>query len=92
MKVSEWLDALIAGHVTVSEVAANFRTRKWVERVPEERSFGELLAWTEAAQDDFPLPESFEEVDSLYNHGQLSNEDFWVLWEAAVQARGIRVR
>lgn len=77
--VRHWLDDLAAGRVTLTEVAADFATRRWPERheTTDEQRWG--------AVDDFPAdPNSWDAVNA---DSRLTAVQYQVLVEARNKAR-----
>lgn len=82
-RVTDLLAALRAGEKSLDEVAAAFRTYRWPKNpVPVAKSFAELAAREE--QDPEPLQDgSFDEVAVAYTAGQITDEQYARLAEAA---------
>ena len=84
-EVTALLDRLAAGEVTVEEVAENFAARTWPASRPAATSYEEAARreW----QDPEPAPTgSWEEVEAAYACGQISIEDYRVLFQARADA------
>jgi hypothetical protein len=84
--LTELIDALRDGSMTLEEVAQRFRERTWPGRpTPRFSSYVELA--TAAISDPEPdLPGSFSEVTSAYDRGKLNRAQYRVLAEAAAEA------
>jgi len=88
-EVSEILDALKRGSMSLSEVAQRFRERTWpATRGPKPETYLERAAAAEADPDPL-VPGSFDEVAAAYHRGDISIDDYRTLAEAA--ADSIRV-
>lgn len=85
--VTDLIDALRDGSMTLEEVAQRFRERTWPGRpTPRPSSYVELA--TAAISDPEPdLPGSFSEVTSAYDRGKLNRAEYRVLAEAAAEAK-----
>lgn len=85
-EVTQLIDALHDGSMSLQEVAQRFRERAWPGRpTPRPTSYAELA--TAAIIDPEPdLPGSFSEVTSAYDRGQLNRAEYRVLAEAAAEA------
>jgi hypothetical protein len=85
-EVTELIDALHDGSMSLEEVAQRFRERSWPGRpTPRPTSYTELA--TAAITDPEPdLPGSFSEVTSAYDRGKLNRVEYRVLAEAAAEA------
>jgi hypothetical protein len=85
-EVTELIDALKRGSISVSEVARRFRERSWPStRGPKPETYLERAA--AAAADPDPLvPGSFDEVAAAYHRGDISIDDYRTLAEAAAES------
>src|SRR6185437_602881 len=85
-EVTDLIDALHNGTMTLEEVAQRFRERSWPGRpTPRPTSYIELA--TAAISDPEPdQPGSFSEVTTAYDRGQLNRAQYRVLAEAAAEA------
>lgn len=85
-EVSDLLVALRDGTLSLDEVAERFRSRSWPRRAtPSPESYLELAA--AAQQDPEPnLPGSFDDVDSAYHRGELSDDQYDVLVKAMAES------
>ena len=85
-EVTELIDALKRGSISVSEVAQRFRERSWPStRGPKPETYLERAA--AAAADPDPLvPGSFDEVAAAYHRGDISIDDYRTLAEAAAES------
>jgi hypothetical protein len=84
--VTELIDALRNGTMSLDEVAQRFRDRSWPRtRGAKPRGFLERAA--AAAADPGPLvPGSFDEVAAAFHRGDLSLDDYRTLAEAAADS------
>jgi hypothetical protein len=85
-EVTELINALKQGSITISEVAQRFRERAWPStREPKPQTY---LQRAVAAEDDpDPLvPGSFDEVAAAYHRGDISIDDYRTLAEAAADS------
>jgi hypothetical protein len=85
-EVTELIDALKRGSISLSEVAQRFRERSWPStRGPKPETYLERAA--AAAADPDPLvPGSFDEVAAAYHRGDISIDDYRTLAEAAAES------
>jgi hypothetical protein len=82
-EVTELLDALSEGRMTVEEVAERFRARKWPRRhrPSTDKSAGEL------EDPDTYVPGSFDDVIIAYDQQKLSRDELRILSAAAADAQ-----
>jgi hypothetical protein len=85
-EVTELMDALKQGSISISEVAQRFRERTWpTTRGPKPETHLERAVAAEA--DPNPLvPGSFDEVAAAYHRGDISIDDYRTLAEAAAES------
>jgi hypothetical protein len=85
-EVTDLIDALRSGSMTLEEVAQRFRQRAWSRtRQPEPQSYEQLAAAN--LLDPEPLvPGSIDEVTAAYDRGDLTAEQYDVLSEAVADA------
>lgn len=85
-EVTELIDALKQGSISVNEVARRFRERAWSStRGPKPETYLERAIAAEA--DPEPLvPGSFDEVAAAYHRGDISIDDYRTLAEAAADS------
>jgi hypothetical protein len=85
-EVTELIDALKRGSISLSEIAQRFRERSWPStRGPKPETYLERA--TAAAADPDPLvPGSFDEVAAAYHRGDISIDDYRTLAEAAAES------
>lgn len=92
-EVTELMDALKQGSISISEVARRFRERTWpTTRGPKPETYLERAVAAEADPDPL-VPGSFDEVAAAYHRGDISIDDYRTLAEAAaesMQAHGER--
>ncbi len=86
-EVSELLDALHSGTMSLAEVAQRFKNRRWARRRSHTpATYLEMAA--EELQDPEPyLPGSFDDVIVAYDEGKITREQFRVLSEAVAEAQ-----
>lgn len=77
--VQDLLDSLVAGRLTIDEVAAAFAQRTW----PAPAEVSDAQAWGEADDDD-PDPDSWAAVNAC---SALTSEQYATLAAAAATAR-----
>ena len=87
-EVSDLIQALHDGHVTLNEVAQRFRERTWPpSKLPAPASEAE---WAAAVlRDPDPrVPGSFDDVVAACERGDITEEQFQVLADAVADAIG----
>jgi hypothetical protein len=85
-EVTELIDALRNGTMSLDEVAQRFRYRSWPRtRRPKPQDYLERAAAAEADPDPL-VPGSFDEVAAAYHRGDLSLDDYRTLAEAAADS------
>lgn len=85
-EVTDLLNALSGGTMSLDEVAQRFRDRSWPRRAkPLPTTYLELAA---AAQDDPDpyVPGSFDDVDAAYYQGKITDDQYEVLAEAMAES------
>lgn len=89
-EVTELLDALYDGTITVDDVATRFRERAWPRKqVAEPGSYLEMAA--AELQDPEPyVPGSYDDVAAAYHRGRLSDADYTLLIEAIADSKRAR--
>ena len=86
-EVTDLLDALHEGAITVDEVAQRFRERTWPRRQTLEPS-GYIEMATAELQDPEPyIPGSYDDVAAAYHRGRLSDSDYAILIEAIADSK-----
>lgn len=86
-EVTELLDALYDGTMTVDEVARRFRQRTWPRRQSSTpHSFLEM-ATAELQDPELYVPGSYDDVAAAYHRGRLSDADYAVLIEAIADSK-----
>lgn len=84
--VTELIDALRNGTMSLEEVASRFREQSWLRvQKPEPETYLELAA---AAQEDPEpyIPGSFDDVVAAYDQGKLTDDQYAVISEAVAQS------
>jgi hypothetical protein len=85
-EVTDLIGALRSGELTLDEVAARFKQRKWQKaRGPVARTYAEMA---EAAQLDpgANVPGSFDDVTAAYDRGDVTREQYRTLAHAVADA------
>lgn len=86
-EVTDLLDALYEGTMTVDEVAQRFRDRSWPQPLtPEPTSYLEM-AMAEAQDPEPYVPGSYDDVAAAYHRGRLSDSDYEKLIEAIADSQ-----
>jgi hypothetical protein len=88
-EVTEWLDALRAGRMSLDEVAERFRHRNWAAS----RRAGPTTPIEMARQQDVEpdMPGSYDEVTAAYDRGDLTSEEYRVLSAKVAEAIDARL-
>jgi hypothetical protein len=86
-EVSDLINALRDGTMTLDEVAQRFRERQWSRRRrPPPASYLEMAA--RAQEDPEPYdPNSFDDVTAAYHRGELSDSQYDTLAEAMAESK-----
>jgi hypothetical protein len=86
-EVSDLINALRDGTLTLDEVAQRFRERQWPRRRrPPPASYLEMAA--RAQEDPEPYdPNSFDDVTAAYHRGELSDSQYDALAEAMAESK-----
>jgi hypothetical protein len=85
-EVTELINALKQGSISLSEVAQRFRERAWPStRGPKPETSLERAVAAEADPDPL-VPGSFDEVAAAYHRGDISIDDYRILAEAAADS------
>ena len=85
-EVTDLLDALHQGSMTLDEVAERFRHRSWPARKRSQpRSFLEAAAVDMEDPDPY-IPGSYDDVLAAYDRGQLTDGQYAVLAKAIADA------
>jgi hypothetical protein len=80
-EVTDLLNALRDGTISLDEVARRFRERSWPRGKPSPATYLELAI--EAQQDPEPyIPGSYDDVAAAYHDGDLSLDQYEVLAQA----------
>lgn len=85
-EVNDLLKALREGHMTLDEVAQNFRQRKWPRPEPRPATYAEL-ARAELSDPEPHVPGSFDDVTLAYHKGELSDRQYEALAAAMAQSK-----
>lgn len=86
-EVSDLINALRDGTLTLDQVAQRFRERHWPRRRrPPPASYLEMAA--RAQEDPEPyVPGSFDDVTDAYDRGELSGDEYDILAEAMAESK-----
>lgn len=86
-EVTDLMNALKSGRMTLGQVAENFRERSWPQRTsPLPTSYLELAA--AAQQDPGPYePNSFDDVAVAHQQGIITDEQYSLLAKAAAESK-----
>lgn len=85
-EVIDLMGALTSGEMSLDEVAAKFRQRRWARtRGPVPRSYAEMA---DAAQLDpgANVPGSIDDVTAAYDRGEITREQYRILAHAVADA------
>jgi hypothetical protein len=86
-EVTDMLDALHAGAMTLEQVADSFRRRQWPDRRrPRPESIQEMAA-AELLDPDVYVPGSYDDVVAAYDRGRLTDPQYAVLARAIADAQ-----
>jgi hypothetical protein len=86
-EVTDLLQALRDGSMTLDEVARRFRERKWPRRRrPGPASYLELAARTQEDPEPY-VPGSFDDVTDAYDRGELSGDEYDTLAAAMADSK-----
>ena len=86
-EVTEMLDALHNGTMTIDQVVQRFRERTWPRRQrPEPTTYADMAA--EELQDPEPyVPGSYDDVAAAFHDGRLTEEQYTKLIEAIAESK-----
>ena len=86
-EITDLLQALRDGSMTLDEVARRFRERKWPRRRrPVPASYLELAARTQEDPEPY-VPGSFDDVTDAYDRGELSGDQYDILAAAMAESK-----
>ena len=86
-EVTELIDALRDGTLTLDQVAERFRQRSWPRRTtPLPTSYLEHAAAAEEDPEPY-VPDSFDDVVAAYDLGRVNDEEYAVLAEAVAESK-----
>jgi hypothetical protein len=86
-EISELIDALRDGTMTLSQVAEQFRHRSWPRRTtPLPTTYLELAADTQQDSEAY-VPNSFDDVVAAYDLGRVTDEEYAVLSAAVAESK-----
>jgi hypothetical protein len=86
-EVTDLLEALNDGALTLEEVAQRFRERAWPRRRRARPTTYLELAAAELEDPDPYIPGSYDDVAAAYHRGQLSDDQYAVLIEAIAESK-----
>jgi hypothetical protein len=94
-EVTDLINALRTGDMTLDEVASRFRLRSWPEPEPFRAATYVELATRTLEDPEPPIPGSFDDVTAAYDRREITSEQYRVLSEAVAasinaEARGER--
>lgn len=85
-EVTDLLNALHDGAMSLDEVAQRFRDRPWPRRAkPLPSTYLELAAAAQEDPDPY-VPGSFDDVDAEYLQGRITDDQYEVLAEAMAES------
>jgi hypothetical protein len=85
-EVTDLIDALKSGAMSLDEVAERFRRRRWPRtRRPTPQSYLELAAQAQL-DPEADVPGSYDDVTAAYDRGDLTAEQYDVLSEAVADS------
>ena len=85
-EVTEFLNALHDGTMTLDEVVQRFRQRSWPHRDRREPASYLEMAAAELQDPDPYIPGSFDDVAAAYHQKKINREQFRVLSQAVADA------
>lgn len=85
-EVNDLLKALRDGHMSLDEVAQEFRRRRWPRPEPRPATYAEL-AKAELEDPEPRVPGSFDDVTLAYHKGDISDRQYEVLAAAMAQSK-----
>ncbi len=86
-EVTELINALRDGTLTLDQVAERFRQRQWPRRTtPLPTSYLEHAAVAEEDPEPY-VPNSFDDVVAAYDLGRVTDEEYAVLSEAVAKSK-----
>ena len=86
-EVTDLLNALREGNMTVDEVAERFRSRTWPRRRHIPPATYAKLAAAELEDPDPYIPGSYDDVAAAFHQKKITREQFRVLSEAVADAQ-----
>jgi hypothetical protein len=86
-EISDLINALRDGTMTLDEVAQRFRERKWPRRRrPPPASYLEMAARAQEDPEPYVLG-SFDDVSAAFHRGDLSRDEYRMLSEAVAESK-----
>jgi hypothetical protein len=86
--VKDLIAALRDGSLSLAEVAQRFRERSWTRTKPPRPTTYLELAEAANRDPEPDVPGSFDEVLAAYDRGEITEDQYWVLADAVVEAKG----
>ena len=86
-EVTDLLEALHDGTMTVEEVARRFRERTWPRRRRTPPTSYMEMAAAELQDPDPYIPGSYDDVAAAYHRGRLTDDQYGVLVEAIAESK-----
>jgi hypothetical protein len=86
-EVTNLLNALHDGSMTIDEVARKFRERNWPRRQRPLPGNYEEMARTEIQDPDHYIPGSYDDVAAAYHSGRLTDAQYTTLITAIADAK-----
>jgi hypothetical protein len=85
-EVTDLLNALRDGTMSLDQVAQRFRKRSWPRRAkPLPGTYLELAAAAQEDPDPY-VPDSFDDVDAAYFQGKITDDQYELLAEAMAES------
>jgi len=86
-EVKDLIAALRDGSLSLEEVAQRFRERSWPRTKPRRPTTYLELAEAANRDPEPDVPGSFDEVLAAYDRGEITEDQYWVLADAVVEAK-----
>jgi|SRR5215469_1746691 len=86
-EVKDLIAALRDGSLSLEEVAQRFRERSWPRTKPPRPTTYLELAEAANRDPEPDVPGSFDEVLAAYDRGEITEDQYWVLADAVVEAK-----
>lgn len=89
-EVTDLIQALRDGAMTLADVAERFREREWPSARPPEPTTDLDRAVASLRDPDPYVPGSFDDVVAAYDRGELSREQYRMLADAVAESKRVR--